>query len=604
MAQDDTRYHGPAWDLSSEYTGVEAPQLAQDLDAATALIARLVTLGPQLSATDGEKAVGTCRQASSLYQDAVKLLQNVETYLSCELSVDARHGAAKASLSRVRQMWSSLKQSYNPFELFLKLTTDELVERYLSADHTAPERFQLMEERKLKEHALSLAEEDLIVALGTDGPEAWGTLYDNLSGTVQCEVNGKTLGLAEAASLSQNEDESVRKAAFRGINAGWEKHEEAVASILNALSGWRHSVYKKRSAQKPMHFLDMPLHSGKIRRETLDAMMTAIGEAKELGQRSLRAQAKLLGKERLGPWDMFAPCPKKGAGDGWKKPTYAEAIDLIATAYGSVAPEMGEFVRMMAKNNWIEGRVGGSKRPGAYCTGFAKSRTPRVYMTYNGGMREVMTLAHELGHAFHSWVMRDLPVVQTYYPMTLAETASIFGETVVTNYLLGSGLDAAARLNVAWTAARQVDSFVLNIPARYEFEKRFYEQRPQGALAPEDFKKLMAASWETWYGDTLSEMDPMFWANKLHFSIADISFYNFPYTFGYLFSLGVYAQRERLRDKFFPAYVELLRETGRMTAEDVAAKHLGADLTKPDFWRQSLKVSKGSVEQLEAAAKA
>lgn len=603
QALDDSRYHGPAWDNSSEYPSLDSPLFVADLDQIQVLTSQLEDLGRKLG-TDAA-AVHACQTASLLLQDAVKLLGNVDAFLSCELSVDAKNAAAKVLASRVRALSSRLSQAYNPFELFLKTTTDENAAAYLSTPHTAPERFSLTEDRKLKDFTLSLPEEDLIVALGVDGIAAWATLYENLSGSIRCDVKlptgAKQMGLAEAASFAQNDDESIRKAAWSAVNTAWEQNEDAVAAGLNSLAGWRQTIYKRRSTKRPLQVLDTPLHQNRLRKETLEAMMGAVHEARSLGHRSLATQAKLLGKQTMAPWDLFAPCPKKAPAA--KKPTFAEAITLIETAYNAVHPEMGAFVRMMSDKHWIEGRVGPSKRPGAYCTGFAKSRTPRVYMTYNGGMREVMTLAHELGHGFHAWVMRDMPVVETQAPMTLAETASIFGETVVNNYLLSGELSPLEKLAVCWTRARDVDAFVLNIPSRFEFEKRFYNKRAAGTLNPDDFKALMTDAWRAWYGDSLSEMDPMFWASKLHFSIADLSFYNFPYTFGYLFALGVYAQRERLKDAFFPSYVALLRDSGRMTVEDVAAKHLGADLTKPDFWRQSLSISRRAVEQFEQAAK-
>jgi oligoendopeptidase F len=155
-------------------------------------------------------------------------------------------------------------------------------------------------------------------------------------------------------------------------------------------------------------------------------------------------------------------------------------------------------------------------------------------------------------------------------------------------------------LSFAWAQAREVESLLLNIPARFQFEKALYERRQATTLNPGDLKRLMVESWQAWYGEALSEMDPMFWASKLHFSIASLSFYNFPYIFGYLFANGVYAQRRRLGVGFYDAYLALLRDTGRMTAEEVAAKHLGADLTKPDFWRQSLAISRRAVEQFAA----
>jgi oligoendopeptidase F len=257
---------------------------------------------------------------------------------------------------------------------------------------------------------------------------------------------------------------------------------------------------------------------------------------------------------------------------------------------------------MMAERRWIEGTVSDHKRPGAYCTRFMKSKTPRVYSTYTGGMSDVITLAHELGHAFHGWVMRELPEAQQSYGMSLAETASTFGETAVRDALLASAADDHTRFHILWEDCAALPTFVLNIPTRFEFERNFYEQREERPRRPAEIKSLMADAWRRWYGDCLSEPDPMFWASKLHFYISGTSFYNFPYLFGYLFSLGVYAERARLGADFFDAYVALLRDTGRMTAEELARKHLGADLTKPDFWRASVASMNAKVGQFETLA--
>ncbi len=613
----DKHLTGPSWDNSSEYPTLHSPELYADLSHAEELTASLAALGKklsplvakanQLSGVEREQGVCWAQEATILGEKASILLRNVATYLSCELSVDGKNAAAKTLAGKAEALEAQLGQAYNALEQLLKLADDQFIEAYLKPEAIAPHRFHVMHERQLQDQALSLAEEDLIIGLNVNGPKAWGNLYDNLSGSIEVSLDLPTghrqVGLAEAASLSQDSDDRVREAAFRGTERAWEAHEESAAAILNALGGWRLDLYKRRSHTKPVHFLDAPLHTSRITKASLEAMMGAVQEAVPLGQRVLSLQAKLLGKQRLAPWDLFAPCPPKGA-CAWRAPSYDEAISLISEAFASIHPDMGEFVQMMAKNRWIEGTVGPTKRPGAYCTQFAKSRTPRVYMTYTGGMRELKTLAHELGHAFHNWVMRDMPVATTNYPMTLAETASIFGETVVNQALINHAKAAGDLLNFTWAQAREVESLLLNIPARFAFEQAFYERRAATILQPADLKKLMKDSWAAWYGDGLSEGSPMFWASKLHFSISELSFYNFPYTFGYLFSLGVYAQRQQLGTGFYPAYVSLLRDSGSMSAEAVALKHLGADLTKADFWRQSLKIAAESVRQFEAAAAA
>jgi len=209
-------------------------------------------------------------------------------------------------------------------------------------------------------------------------------------------------------------------------------------------------------------------------------------------------------------------------------------------------------------------------------------------MTFTGGQSDVITLAHELGHALHSWVMRDLPQSQTSYGMSLAETASTFGETLVRDALLAQSKSTQDRLDIMWEEMSAFTAFLLNIPTRFEFEKNFYEARAKRPLRPQELKDMMSDAWRSWYGDALAEPDPMFWANKLHFYISGLSFYNFPYLFGYLFSLGVYAKRQEYGSSFYERYVALLRDTGRMTAEDLAVKHLDTRLDEPDFWRETI----------------
>ncbi|MEC9240354.1 MAG: M3 family metallopeptidase, partial [Pseudomonadota bacterium] len=389
----------------------------------------------------------------------------------------------------------------------------------------------------------------------------------------------------------------TRENAWRAINESWGAQVESCAAAINAIAGWRLELGRRRSSKSPVHFLDSPAHMNRISQATLDAVLSVAEESIPLARRAALLQAKAHGKERYGPWDQRSPSPSTEGED--RSIPYTEALELIANAYSSVDPTMGEFVEMMAERKWIEGTVGPRKRPGAYCTGFPKSRTPRVYMTYTGGASDVITLAHELGHAFHSWTMKDLPDSQRSYGMSLAETASTFGETIVRDALLERAETPSQELAIAWEEMGALVSFILNIPTRFEFEKNFYEARQERPLRPDELKELMSQAWEKWYGESLSEPDPLFWANKLHFFISGLSFYNFPYLFGYLFSLGVYAKRLSFGDEFFRRYEGLLLDTGRMTAEDLAAKHLDVDLTRPDFWRETVAMLKPRVNHFE-----
>ena len=195
--------------------------------------------------------------------------------------------------------------------------------------------------------------------------------------------------------------------------------------------------------------------------------------------------------------------------------------------------------------------------------------------------------------------MRDLPDSQRSYGMSLAETASIFGETLVRDALLAQSTSKQQKLDIQWAEMRAITAFLLNIPSRFEFEYQFYEARKERPLRPQELKTLSNDAWHAWYGDALAEPDPMCWASKLHFSLSGLSFYNFPYLFGYLFSLGVYAQRDAMGDDFYSRYAALLRDTGRMSAEDVAQKHLGVSLEEPEFWRNTIESLRHRVDAFE-----
>ena len=241
----------------------------------------------------------------------------------------------------------------------------------------------------------------------------------------------------------------------------------------------------------------------------------------------------------------------------------------------------------------------------SYQTSFSVSRTPRVYLSdYNGRAQLLLTLAHELGHAFHSWQMRDMPQQQVRLPMNLAETASIFFETVVGNKLLEKAESPEEKLSILWGEGESAASYLLNIPARFRFEEELNKKRAAGKLSVSEIDELMVNAWTRYYGDSLTDKERVgvFSQSKLHFYLTGISFYNWPYSFGYLFALGVYAEYENgNKDAFKDTYTNLLRDTGRMDAEDVVEKHLGGRIDQQEFWEKAIMVTKSKVNLLEQA---
>lgn len=591
----------PAWDLSSEYASLSSDGFKNDLasiERATGEIAALTaSLRPLLAKAEwnaGERdaLVSGLVKSAVLLEKTWVTFGNCSTFVHCNMSTDVTDEAAAKMDSKMQTMGVKLNEAYQPQRLFLVRAPEDVYNAFIKDPATAPAKFGWDQERLEKDLLLSEKEEALVSALRVPGQNAWGDLYNKLSGTMKIQLRKddgtvfETVGLAQAQAYTKGGDKVKRKAAWKGIQEAWGQNKESGAAILNALAGWRLEMVQRRSHTRKIDFLEAPLRGARIERRTLDAMLATVADNVEPLRKANKRMAKLHGNDKMHPWDLLAPAPTKSD----LTRDFEQGMKTITDAFTSVDAGFGEFASMMKKNSWIEARVLPNKTGGAYCTGFSKSRTPRVFQTYMGSSADVSTLAHELGHAFHSWVMRDLPEAQLDYPMTLAETASIFAETVLGDCMLEKSTSAEEKFAVSYAEAENAVSLLLNIPARFDFEKSFYEKRAHGAVSADELCQLTDAAWTKWYGDSLSENDKMFWATKLHFSIAGISFYNFPYTFGYLFSLSIYARRKELGTGFMKKYVEILRDTGRMTAEELVKKHLGEDLGSKAFWQKSMDV--------------
>ncbi len=605
---------GPAWDNSTEYPSLTSNEFLADRAQVEALLVKIQSLVAELkpmmaSVTDSfvtspsseaslapehSLLIEKLQSLAALEDQIYIMLSNLSVYVSCEAGVDGKNQQAQKLTGELQATFARVGQSFTAVSLFFARAPEILIESYLQSELTTERRFRISQTRKFRDTMLSESEENLLSSLSTSGHTAWGTLYNQISGQMKCHLkydDGRveTMGFAQASGLVRGDDEKARKAAWNAINQAWREQKESAAAILNALAGWRIEVAKKRSTKEKQDFLSQPIRMAKIERETLDAMMLAVREFLPQSREGLRYMAKGLGKKQLEPWDILAGAPA-AKGESSKVRSFAEGLEMIRASFMEVDREFGEFCDVMLKNQWIEGRVLESKRNGAYCTEFAKSRTPRVFQTYMGSMNDIRTLAHELGHAYHAWVQRDLPTAAMGSPMTLAETASVFAETAFADYVKKHG-DTHAQEEIRWQNAETAASFLINIPVRYEFEKALYTERQKTTLTAEELSKMMSETWSNWYGDTLSGPDEMFWATKLHFAMSYISFYNFPYTFGYLFSLSLYAMRQADGPSFMPTYRALLRDTGRMTAEDLVLKHTGQDIRSVDYWRSALKLA-------------
>ncbi|WP_162517514.1 M3 family oligoendopeptidase [Aeromonas veronii] len=587
------------WNNDHIYPGLDSTELEADMRAARHALEELASYMAGLDGVRDDDAalLDFLREVRLRTRDIHNIGWNMAILAACRGSQDARDPQAKQLASRARSLIADLFKTLAPVEDLMLALPEEKFAALMSDPLLGEEAYRLGHERRLQDQRLPVAAEQLVIGLGTDGLHAWGNLYNDLVGKIRLTIDGREMGLAEASNLLSSPIRALRLEAFDAISAGWEGEQETVAAILNALNGWRLELARQRGNTRLLDALDLSCHQSHIERATLDALMSEAWRARGLGQRVLELMAERLGLDDLGPEDLFAPPPASSSRDI----PFDEAIELIADAFSRFDPEMGAFARMMAEKGWIDAAPTPNRRTGAYCTKFAEPVEPRVFVTYAGTMDNVITLAHELGHAWHNWVIRDLPMSQRRYPMTLAETASIFAETLVRSALFEQAQSTEEQLVIAWAEADGAATFLVNIPARFDFERALVAERAQGYVPAERLKALTDEAWGRWYEGSLTRYHPMFWAAKAHFSIAGFGFYNYPYLFGYLFSLGVYQQlmsrKAAGEEGVAEAYRALLRDTGRMSAEELVAKHLGQDIREAAFWQGSLAQVAQAVER-------
>ncbi len=459
----------PNWDLSIAYQGLSDSKITQDIELIQQCIQTLIIHA------DSRTSVSVVQNAIQTSEAAGKLLATINTFANCHASTDATNSEAKALIGRVAKLSSELSQAFTPFQDILVTSPDSFVEQVLSHESTdvSGQSFQIESMRKLADTKLSIAEEQLLSAMEVDGKDAWGRLYDNITGSLQVTLEDgiKTqVGFSHAASTLYGTEFNAQEPAWRGIQNAMRQNQESFAAILNALAGWRLTEYQKRSKVRDVHFLEPSLHDSRIQAETLDAMMSTAKANRHVGQKAGKLMARVHGLAQMAPWNHLAGMPSLTDAEPKTYP-FDEAIEIIRSAFATVDNEMAEFVTLMVKNGWIDAAPSENRRLGAYCTKFAATRTPLVFMTWGGSRSDLLTLAHEIGHAFHNWVMRDMPLCQTRYPMTLAETASIFAENIVRDYLLEQVESREEKLEMLWEELSSCYALMVNIPVSLRVRK-------------------------------------------------------------------------------------------------------------------------------------
>ncbi|WP_417899512.1 M3 family oligoendopeptidase [Bacillus haimaensis] len=527
------------------------------------------------------------------YETVVKKVVQSSAFVNCLLAADVTDKGAAQLQGQVAQIHAKLQVLLGALDDKLVTIDEETWNSLLQKEEFKVLEYVLNERRRRANDKMSADQEKLVTSLAVDGYHAWGKLYNSLVGTIKVKVkeNGevKELSVGQAHNRFSDGSREVRKVVAKAWKEAWENQADTIAAALNHLAGFRLQVYEQRGWDS---VLKEPLDNNRMKKETLDTMWQVITDHKGTLTKYLNRKAKLLGLEKLSMYDVSAPLTAEET-----KLSYQDGADFIIEQFSKFGPELTEFTKKAFEDRWIEAEDRPGKRPGGFCTSFPVSGQSRIFMTYSGTLSNVSTLAHELGHAFHQHAMHGVPTLNRFYASNVAETASTFAEMIVADAAVKYAKDEKEKISLLEDKIQRSVAFYMNIHARFLFETRFYEERKNGLVSVEKLNELMVEAQKEAYCGALDEYDSTFWASKMHFFITQVPFYNFPYTFGYLFSLGIYSQALEEGTNYEDKYISLLKDTASMTVEDLAMKHLGVDLTQRDFWEKAVKKSLEDVEE-------
>jgi len=587
------------WDLTSYFPEFNGPEMIQFKQQLKDDINSIKERAGKLSPLD----IDNQQEWEQVFLDSEDLTtrySHLRSYIGCVASADSMnedHLREEAEMSVLGAEFAKLSS-----ELLnsVKDANDEVFNSFSEKPALRSASYYLGRLREESQKRMDQDNEVLTADLGVDGIGAWGRLYNTVSSKLEFDMeypNGTKarLPMSQRRSLMEKPDRDTRKAAFEGGNKAWEKIEDVTAAALNSIAGTRLTLNKHRGID---HFLNVALFQASITKKTLDAMLEAIYSEIEVPKNILRLKARTMNRDKIAWYDLGAPIDLEFK----KKLDWDEAQNLVKNSFSVSYPELGKFASNAFEKKWVDWSPREGKRPGGFCTGSLLTKESRIFMTYNETIGDVLTLAHEAGHAFHSYVMRDIRPYSHFYPMTLAETASTFGEMILTEGIMQNNtISDEEKTLMLDTEINHGAIYLMDIPVRFEFEKAFYEERQKGEVSVSRLKELMTMTQQKIFGDILEENgeDPYFWASKLHFYITGVTFYNFPYTFGYLLSRGLFAMFKQEGKDFLPKYEKFLRLTGSNTAENVARKSIGEDLESPKFWAQSIRTLKQPLGDLK-----
>ena len=566
------------WTLEDLYPSFESQELKQDVEAYKALKGKFESLTL-------EDSIEGITQVVKLLEESTVLTGRLYNYIHLTLATDTTHETATQVEVQLAGVSADLQATYAKVSKFLgtiqtDITTDPFLAEY---------RYYFEEAKKDATHLLSDELEEVLAKMSISGGKAWSQLFDFMWSSAQGEYKGEVVTLSEIRGKAYDSDAEVRKSAYEAELKMYDAIKEPIAFSLNHIKKEVLTTSQLRGFESP---LAHTLEASRMSRETLDALLEAIREYLPNFRKYLRHKAALLGHENGLPfYDLFAP-----VGNSSRTFTVEESKDYLIENFKTFSDDLAEMTEEFFDKHYIDFYPRKGKVGGAFCANLPMIKQSRVLTNFTGSLSDVVTLAHELGHAYHGLHIENHRPLNQDYSMPVAETASTFNENIIMNTAIKEASDEE-KIALIESQLQDTTQIIVDIYSRYLFETAVFENREQSFMFSKDLEEMMLSAQKEAYGDGLDQsyLHPYMWACKPHYYSTGLSFYNFPYAFGGLFSKGLYAIYQEQPEGFVEKYQELLRATTVSSVEDTA-KVLGVDVSTPEFWKKALAEVAESIE--------
>ena len=580
------------WDLSVLYSGYDDPKYKSDSDKLLVLIDKV-----KKETLDTDDIVKSIENHLLLDKELSSIISELYSYSSLRCATNVNDFEALAQMGKIRL---SLQETVENDVLFTKFLKDvNLDELALSSDVIKEHLYNLKRTQNNAKHMLSDKEEILASKLQLVGSSSWGELQSKLTSNLAVSIEGMegTYPLAAVRNMAFSSDSNLRKAAYEAEIKAYKTIDSAVAMALNNIKREVNIMMPLRGYKSA---LEKTLEQSRMSSETLNAMIEAIKEEAPRFRDYFRLKGLMLGHNNGIPfYDLFAPVGKLT-----KEYTFEDAKDLVLSTFRSFSEPLYELGKEAFENRWIDVLPHEGKRGGAFCSSLGNHNQSRILTNFTGSLINVQTLAHELGHAYHGRVIQNNSQLNRSYPMPLAETASIFCQTLMSKKMINELTDPLEKLTAIEVSLHEDSQCVIDILSRFIFESSVFEAPVSKPLSASELCDMMLDAQEQSYGDGLDPnyKHPYMWICKSHYYSAGLNYYNFPYAFGLLYAKGLYKQYLNDKEEFVKKYDKMLMATGLMSVEDVALT-MGIDLTKKDFWIASLKFIEEEIDLFEKLLK-